>query len=113
MKSEEEFIAMQEEAGGPLQPAAARVCHGKVAWRLCTVWGSSEVRNGNWEPWEALVPVLRITLFRRDEEAREGSGHHLTIVPLFLLSLASLRPWHALELLLWRARLVVDKRRKA
>lgn len=37
-------------------------------------------------------------------------GHHLTGTPLFILALAALGPQRALELLLWKARLVVDKK---
>lgn len=73
--------------------------------------GRNEIRNGTWEPWEASVPTLCVTFIMRDEEAGERGGHHLT-APLFLLALASLRFQHALQLLLWKARLVVDKRRK-
>lgn len=71
MKSEEEFVAMRERVGGLVQPAAARVCHGKVAWRQCTVGGRNEIRNGTWELWEASVPTLRVTFIMRDE-AGEG-----------------------------------------
>lgn len=51
-----------------MQPAAARGCHGKVAQRQCTMCGKSEVKNGAWEAWEALVPT-QATLIRRDKEA--------------------------------------------